>query len=707
MAVIDVTYCNASRGQGIDGTYDDVAHSITFIGFDIACPDFGVAGGAPAKNAGDIIYQHDDGTTQWTVVVQNTAPFYNVLSAPLPVCSVSITSVTPTNSATDTSNDGQILVVATGSGALTYSLDGGPYQVSGLFTNVAPGLHTIFVRNYWGKFKLECFANTTVTVGFTTISCDLALGQITQTSSPGATITVVSYTTSHPLPVEYRLDSGAWQTSNVFTGLAAGTYNVQIRFKNYTSCTANRNVVISAAAPCTAIVNSVLVTNEQTRYGNNGSLQILASTSNGPLQYSINGGSTYQSSSSFLQLHPGTYNIRVKDALNCTADAVAVVQAYKSIVLDFPIAGGIRVVNTAGALAQGLPNFDNTLLANMHLVNIEPCTYYQKFLTGDVLTYQYRSSFSFNAVQLYTKAGVLTASFTPIKKSSNVNHVDIRTANFSDAGAGKTQIWFNSEIPSFYEVGLDIVVSGLAGLNGTYTIEDIKPGTLNAIGNIVLIISKVYPGGGDPLSATVTTTYNLHDYEVYEIQINWALYAANQYYLKFTGSDVSFAPYVALSEPIETSTTLIDHILIKWSNIDNAFKIDYSTGIVNFVRVEGRLLLQPAGGESEVMEDSNRRLIKLRENVTRLVSMDVYDVPPYLAEKLRVAMAHDTILVEGVNYQTEDKLNFTNYEMYALVDLSVKLRQVDFIAENSDDSSAPADGAAVLGVNGGLLLVQP
>lgn len=704
---IDVTYCNASRGQGIDGTYDDVAHTITFIGFDVACPAFDVAGGAPAKNAGDIIYQHDDGTTQWTVVASNTAPFYLVLSGALPVCSVSITSVTPTNSATDTSNDGQILVVATGSGALSYSLDGGPYQVSPLFTNVAPGLHTIFVRNLWTKFGLECYANQNVTVGFTTISCDLALGQITQTSSPGATITVVNYTTSHPLPVEYRIGTGSWQTSNVFTGLAAGTYSVQIRFKDYPSCTASRSVIISAAAPCTAIINSILVTNEQTRYGSNGSLQILASTSNAPLQYSIDGGTTYQSSASFLQLHPGVYNIRVKDALNCTADSVATIQAYKGIVLDFPIACGIRVVNTAGPLAKGLPNFDNTLLANMHLVNIEPCSYYQKFLLGDVLTYQYRSSYSFNAVQLYTKAGVLTASYTPLKKSSNINHVDVRTANFSDAGAGKTQVWFTSDLPSFYAVGQDIVVSGLSGLNGTYTIQDIKPGTLNALGNIVLIINKVYPGGGDPLSATVTTTYNIQDYEVYEVQINWGAFAANQYYLKFTGSDSSFTPYIAQSEPIETSASLIDHILIKWSNIDNAFKIDYSTGIINFVRVEGRLLLMPAGGESEVMEDSNRRLIKLRENVTRMVQMDVYDVPPYLAEKLRVAMAHDTIVVEGVNYQTDDKLNFTNYEMYALVDLSVKLRQVDFIAENSDDSSAPADGAAVLGVNGGLLLVQP
>lgn len=67
-------------------------------------------------------------------------------------------------------------------------------------------------------------------------------------------------------------------------------------------------------------------------YGStNGSITITASGGNGALQYSINGGGTWQASNTFNNLVAGFYNIWVKDASGCT-----VIYQGNSVVLTQP-----------------------------------------------------------------------------------------------------------------------------------------------------------------------------------------------------------------------------------------------------------------------------------------------------------------------------------------------------------------------------------
>ena len=49
---------------------------------------------------------------------------------------------------------------------------------------------------------------------------------------------------------EYKLDSGSWQSSNVFSSLTAGTYTVYI--KDVNSCETNISAVVG---------NSIVITN--------------------------------------------------------------------------------------------------------------------------------------------------------------------------------------------------------------------------------------------------------------------------------------------------------------------------------------------------------------------------------------------------------------------------------------------------------------
>ena len=54
---------------------------------------------------------------------------------------------------------------------------------------------------------------------------------------------------------------------------------------------------------------------------NNGSINITSSGGTSPFQYSIDNGSSFQSSGNFTDLAPGSYSVLVEDAMSCQATA--------------------------------------------------------------------------------------------------------------------------------------------------------------------------------------------------------------------------------------------------------------------------------------------------------------------------------------------------------------------------------------------------
>lgn len=708
MATQTINYCNASNGINMDISYNDATHAVTgHSPVSYACNLVGP--GYPGLGAGAVIYQHTDGSTVYKVRVQNAAPYAYVTSEAAPVCSIVINSAPVTNATNETTSDGVITVNATGNGSKLYSINGGFPQASNVFSGLAPGVYTIRVTNYTGV--LTCYAFQNVAVGYDAIStCDLALGNINYSSGPGGTITVQDYTASVNETVEYRLDSGAWQDSPHFTGLANATYNVQIRFKNFTSCSNSRNVTIGDDCDITLLATNI--THEQSKDGSDGVIEIIASSTNTPIQYSKDNGSNYQSSNLFTGLAPGSYTIRIKDALSgCEAFATVAVKKYRTALAEFPIANGPRVVVTGGTLfsATARQNFDNKLFSAMRFNDVSPCEYFQKYSLDDVVPFQWRTTFQINTVKVYGyDDDLLKATLTPFKKTSYFDKTDVLAARFSDYGANQTQVYFpDIGLPSFIKIGMNITISDVAALNGTYEIDDIVSGTGQAEGYLVLLITKVF-SGTDPSAGNVTVTYDQEDFEVWEVAFDAVSLAAGKYYLVFEGTDGELAGYTAQSEPLETLADVSDLLVLEYKNYESAFKIDYTTGITHKLRLEAELVWGAPGGEREEMEDSRRRLINLRENVTRNPQFYADYLPPYLGEKIRIAMAHDYFTVEGVEHQKSDdvQIEYLHDRGDAYCQVSCKLRQVDFIAENGDDTGDVDATILELG-DGTLMELEP
>ncbi len=120
--------------------------------------------------------------------------------------------------------NGVIEVTATGGeGDKQFTLnDGGP-QASGTFQGLAPGTYTLGTVDANG-----CTAQ--VEVALSVLNSDLGISGITSSES-GCTTSNASLTVTAggSGTLEYRLDDGAFQTSNEFNGLPAGNYTITVR----------------------------------------------------------------------------------------------------------------------------------------------------------------------------------------------------------------------------------------------------------------------------------------------------------------------------------------------------------------------------------------------------------------------------------------------------------------------------------------------
>lgn len=273
--------------------------------------------------------------------------------------------------------NGAITVTPTnGNAPYTFSIDGGaaiaaaaPYT----FTNVAAGPHTIVMTDGAG-----CVTNTinvTVTAGpaLTTTANEtdvLCFGGAT------GTITVAQPTIGNA-PYEYSLDGITWQSSNIFPGLIAGTYTVYYREVN--GCQGTLSIAVGEPAALTASAATVPVVCNGL---SNGIITITSGGGFGTHQYSIDGGTSWQSSNVF-NVPAGTYTVIIRDANNCsTTQTITVTQpaALTAFSANGPAScdggnDGLITVTAAGGNSGYQYSLDGINFQSSNVFNVAPGNY--------------------------------------------------------------------------------------------------------------------------------------------------------------------------------------------------------------------------------------------------------------------------------------------------------------------------------------------
>jgi PKD repeat protein len=225
-----------------------------------------------------------------------------------------ITATITTGNSTCSNADGTILAVAAGgSGSgYTYSIDGGvTSNGTGSFSGLVDSTYYVIVVDGAGCEEVftaivsDSDGPTIAGSTSTNVTCNGGSdGSITITSVTGGTGTIL-----------YSVDGGAFQTSNVLTGLAAGQHTVVVKDAN--GCSGEITITLTQPSGFTIVLtgSSVLCNG-----GNTGSITVAAAGGSGTLAYSID-GVNFQSPTVFNGLVAGTYTVTVRDAGGCTGTA--------------------------------------------------------------------------------------------------------------------------------------------------------------------------------------------------------------------------------------------------------------------------------------------------------------------------------------------------------------------------------------------------
>ncbi|WP_452224474.1 T9SS type B sorting domain-containing protein [Lacinutrix chionoecetis] len=261
-----------------------------------------------------------------TVTVDATLePIFNIVS----------TDIACAGAATGSIN---INVTAANGNSIEYSVDGGnSFFNSPVFTGLSAGDYDVVLQYSMGSSV--CITDPqTVSI----LESNPIIGTATLTSpytcNTNGTITVTGVS-GGTVPYQYSIDGITFQTSNIFSGLTAGTYTIIVQ--DASNCTiATNDITIEPLNPPTDLdfdstpITCPLNTSTVTITGTTGGT--------GVLEYQIiapaSSATPYQTSNIFSGLTPDTYTFQVSDENDCIY--------YESITINPITAPTVNVVLT-------------------------------------------------------------------------------------------------------------------------------------------------------------------------------------------------------------------------------------------------------------------------------------------------------------------------------------------------------------------------
>jgi gliding motility-associated-like protein/uncharacterized repeat protein (TIGR01451 family) len=307
----------------------------------------------------------------YTVVITETAsPFCSntnevIIGSP----SAALTLVaTETSNVTCNDDSGTITAIANGGwGTYEYELTGAttlPYSSNGTFTNLSAGTYTVNVRDAGGCIASDTVTlvvpppiTSTVTASTTMLSCfgdnNATITANATTGGQGANYT---FTLNMLLPT---VSSSGPQSSNVFSNLGAGTYQVVVT-DGYNCEFISANVVIDQPTE----VEASLVAASTPTCTVDATLTLSAIGGTGTYTYSNDQTfttilGTFTTSTTF-SVTPGTYQYYVRDSNGCVANVSNEITIDPLPILEVDLDGTNPVINCVGdntgvivATAQG------------------------------------------------------------------------------------------------------------------------------------------------------------------------------------------------------------------------------------------------------------------------------------------------------------------------------------------------------------------
>ena len=180
------------------------------------------------------------------------------------------------------------------------------------FTGLEGGDHVVYVRDNEGcesewniTFPGSVLINAEVEIEYCTNNTDASSNRV---------IVYVDDSTVDPADIDYSLDGGIYQSSNIFNDLVSGSHIINIRHTN--TCEKSINFEIEQFEPLQLVIND----------GNINEIVATATGGSGSYEYEVTNESTsytesYGNTNTFIIYESGNYTVKVTDSNGCIASA--------------------------------------------------------------------------------------------------------------------------------------------------------------------------------------------------------------------------------------------------------------------------------------------------------------------------------------------------------------------------------------------------
>ena len=507
ITVVDSNNCSADTTITVEAA---LAPEFTVIQTDISCADAGDVGGISINvinaNGNTLEYSIDNGLTfsnspvftglaagNYDVVVQYTLGTAVCLAAPQPITVTSAVAIDATATLTTPygcTTNGIITVsgVTGGTAPYTYSIDGVNYQGGNTFSGLTSGTYTVSIMDASGC----SFIAIPVTIDPLNPPTDLDFSS-TPLSCPALTSDVTLTATGGIAPLEYQIVAPAasatpMQTSNVFVGLAPGTYTFQVQDAN--DCNYTESFTIDPLPPLT--VSTVITKDLDCTASPDGIITGSITGGAAPFTYAVSfNGAAYSGAftvtgTSFTHTAPadGTYQFIITDANGCTSESG--VQTINAISLP-EIASITSTPNlcfgeTNGAIQITINTGVGTPAYSINVYNTTTSTDYGSQTTG-------------------LPAGDYSVTLTDSKSCTDIETITIDQPD--------------PIVVNYHAV--DITCSAGGNSQGSIIIDSVTGGTPSY--NYFVTGSNGYSASELNVSGTASTSFNVVDFGLYQINV--------------------------------------------------------------------------------------------------------------------------------------------------------------------------------------------
>ena len=331
--------------------------------------------------------------------------------------------------------------------------------------------------------------------------------------------------------------------------------------------------------------------------------------------------------------------------------------------------------------------------------------YQQRIRQLDKLRVQYKSETSTIKTELVDEDDNVVNSFDSIEVNNLLSVSNFFSVSIQNNGAGQSRIYLSGfdTIPVIIDQGntiLEIINAELSAFNGTYTVQAVQVDPI--INQEYLVIDKNYDVNLSQVIAEAGIIESTAEFNIYEATIDFNTVNEGNYYVKayLDGFETETG---FVSEPIRVQGSFKDTLKLNYSNFDNAFDIDYTSGIIHTIRPECIMFKRIPASNNTTIRNTDNSVKLLRAKPQRKFEIQFVMLPPYLLEKLAVALSHDVVTINGVEFICEEGLGEPEYiDRFGLASATAIVEQVGwFNLQNSDDiGGLETDGGLIVANDG-------